>query len=68
MFKLDTFLLILCAVLLIGIGNVGVLLIEYFTVGSGIHPAFGFGLIAVMLGGIYVAVKMIQKYNNNNNH
>ena len=65
MFKLDTFLLILCAVLLVCTANVGVLMIEYFTAGSGIHPVFGFGLIAGMLGGIYGAIKMIQKYNNN---
>ena len=64
MFKLDTILLILCAVLLVCIANVGVLLIEYFTTESGIHPVLGSTLIALMLGGIYAAIKAIRKCGN----
>lgn len=64
MIKLDVVLLVFCVAMLIGMGNVGVLLIEYFTTGSGIHPVFGFGLFALMLGGIYAAIKAIRKCGN----
>lgn len=64
MFKLDVVLLTFCVAMLIGMANVGVLLIEYFTGGTGMNPVLGFGLIAVLLGGIYAAIKAIRKCGN----
>ena len=64
MIKLDVVLLTFCVAMLIGMANVGVLLIEYFTTGSGIHPVFGFSLF-VLLGGIYATIKAIRKCGNN---
>ena len=64
MIRLDVVLLTFCAAMLIGMANVGVLLIEYFTTESGIHPVLGSTLIALMLGGIYAAIKAIRKCGN----